>query len=149
MTEGAGAPPIDVAATRGWAAEHKAAWEIEPFFETHGGARVQVGFELDLYARVPAGKAYCEPDLEALWDRLRAIAESLLPSLGDDARIEVDAFEAADRFRPETQFAAEVLLQARLVRAGDFFAAVGGEARGEVRSIEQRLAELGLRARSW
>ncbi len=141
--------PIGVAATRTWAEENKAAWDVEPLFEMQKGGRVQVGFELDLYARVPPGKAYAEPVLEGLWDRLREIAESLLAQLGPDARIEVDPFEAADRLRPETQFAPEVLLQARSFHASHYFAPVDEGERAQMRPIEERLRELGLRARSW
>ncbi len=139
---------IDVDATRGWARERKAAWEVEPLFEMHGKDRVQVGYELDLYARLPAGLSD-EDDGSRLWDRLREIAESLLPLLGENARMDLEPFEAADRLRSETGFAPEVLLQARLIHASDYFAPAGEPDRDRLQALEQRLAELGLRARSW
>ena len=45
--------PIDDAATRVWARENRAAWELAPLVEMHEGRAVQVGFRLHLYARVP------------------------------------------------------------------------------------------------
>lgn len=141
--------PIDVDATRSWAKENKAAWEVEPLFETRGAQRVQVGYELDLYARLPAGLPTAERAFGALWDRLREIAESLLPLVGPRARMELDPYDAAGRLRPETGFAPEVLLQARLFHAADGFAPADDQDRDRMRALEQRLTELGLRSRSW
>ncbi|HXY39691.1 MAG TPA: hypothetical protein VEQ10_08480, partial [Vicinamibacteria bacterium] len=113
------------AETQQWARANKACWELRPLVEMHEGQRVQVGFELDLYAQVGASlSASAEDRLEALWQRLRDIAESLPALLAPGARIEVEPFEAADRLRPETAFAPEVMLQARLIHASDYFAPV-------------------------
>ncbi len=141
---------LEEAAVRSWAREHKAAWEMTPLVEMHKGERMQVGFELALYARVPPGvEPSDEAALEQLWDRLREVAESLLPLVGERGRIEIDPFEAAERRRPETDLAPEVLLQARLFHASDYFAPVADDDRQRIRPIEERLAALGLRARSW
>jgi hypothetical protein len=143
---------IDPAETRVWAAENKAAWELMPLIEMHRGERVQVGYELDLYARVPTEVAAGEDGeraMEAIWDRLREIAESLVPAGSTVTRIDVDPFEAADRLRPETQFAPEILLKARLFHASDYFAPVREDDRQRLKPLEDRLHELGLRARSW
>ncbi len=141
---------LEMTAVQGWAREHKAAWEVTPLVEMHKGERIQVGFELELYARVPAGvEPTDEVALEELWDRLREIAESLLPLAGERGRIEIDPFEAAVRRRPEAELAPEVLLQARLFHAADYFTAVAEADRQRIRPIEERLSALGLRARSW
>jgi hypothetical protein len=139
---------VDAAGMQAWASENRAAWEIAPLYEMHKGERLQVGFELELYARIPGGTP---PDdrLEAIWERLREVAESLLPLAGEKARIEVDPFEATGRLRPETNFAPEVLLQARLFHASDYFAPVQEADRGQIKPIETRLCELGLRRRCW
>ena len=116
------------------------------------GAQVQVGFELSLFARVPTdlppgpGR---EAAVEALWDRMREVAESLLPLAGADARIEVDPFEAATRLRPETQFADELLLSARLFHGSDLLAPIEPGDRERLKPLEDRLHELGLKGRSW
>ena len=111
-----------------------------------------MGFELSLYARVPTDVppgSEGEAAFEALWDRLRGIAESLVPLAGKDARIEVDPFEAAARLRPETQFAPEVLLSARLFHGSDLLAPVRPRRPGAPEAARGPSPELGLKARSW
>jgi len=143
---------IDPAECRTWAQQAKAAWEVTPLIEMEKGAQVQVGFELSLYARVPVDLPP-GPDrdaaAEAIWDRMREIAESLVPLAGTDARVEVDPFEAASRLRPETQFAAEILLSARLFHGSNLLAPVQPGDRERLKPIEDRLHELGLKPRSW
>jgi len=137
------------AETQQWARENKASWDLRPLVEVHEGQRVQVGFELELYARLPDLSSEEEQPMEALWQRLREIAESLPPLVAKGARIEVDAFEAADRLRPETGFAPEVMLQARLFHASDYFTPVGESDRRQMKPLEDRLSALGLRQKSW
>ncbi len=143
---------IDPAECRTWAQQAKAAWEVSPLIEMERGAQVQVGFELELYARVPTEiplSGERRDAIEALWDRLRAIAESLLPLAGADARLEVDPFDAAARLRPETQFAPEVLLSARLFHGPNLLAPIQPGDRERLKPVEERLHELGLKARNW
>jgi hypothetical protein len=143
---------IDPAECRTWAQQARAAWEVSPLVEMDRGAQVQVGFKLELYARVPTEvppSGERQDEVEALWDRLRDIAESLLPLAGADARLEVDPFEAAARLRPETQFTPEVLLSARLFHGSDLLAPIKPGDRERLKPIEERLHELGLKARSW
>ena len=143
---------IDPAECRPWAQEARAAWEVTPLVEMERGAQVQVGFELSLYARVPTDVppgSDGEAAFEARWDRLREIAESLVPLAGKDARIEVDPFEVAARLRPETQFAPEVLLSARLFHGSDLLAPMKPGERERLRPLEDRLHELGLKPCSW
>jgi hypothetical protein len=111
-----------------------------------------VGFELELYARVPTEappSAEGQDAVEAIWDRLREIAESLLPLAGADGRIEVDPYEAAARLRPETQFTPEVLLSARLFHGADLLVPMEEGDRERLKPLEDRLHELGLKTRSW
>jgi hypothetical protein len=142
---------VDVETTRGWAKEKKACWEIVPLVEKHHDELVQVGFDLSLFARIPDLPAGDErfAEVHAIWDRLRDIAVSLTPLLAGDGRIEVDPFEEAGRLRPETQFAPEVMLQARLFHASDYFTPASAADRERLRPIEARLGELGLRAKAW
>jgi hypothetical protein len=143
---------IDAAETRIWAESKKAAWELAPLVEMHHGEQVQVGYELDLYARAPAELPDGEDKemaMEAAWDRLREIAESLVPEDSRVTRIDVEPFEAAACLRPETQFAPEVLLKARLFHASDYFAPVSQADREGLKPLEDRLHDLGLRSRTW
>jgi len=143
---------IDPAECRTWAQQAKAAWEVTPLIEMERGTQVQVGFELNLFARVPTDvppDADREASVESLWDRMREIAESLLPLAGTDARLEVDPFEAAARLRPETQFAPEILLSARLFHGSNLLDPVKPGDRERLKPLEDRLHELGLKHGSW
>jgi hypothetical protein len=143
---------IDPAECRTWAQRVKAAWELTPLLEQRKDERIQVGFELALFARMPAGVPpgpERQAAVERLWDRLREIAESLLPLAGADGRIEVDPFEAAARLRPETQFAPEILLSARVFHGADLLVPVQEGDRERLKPLEDRLQELGLKARTW
>ena len=143
---------VETAECRAWARDVKAAWEITPLVEHQKGAAIQVGFELSLYARIrteiPPGPER-QAAAEGLWERLREIAESLVPLAGADGRVELDPFEAAERLRPETQFAPEMLLTARLFHGSDFLVAVKDGDRERLKPLEDRLHELGLKPRSW
>ena len=144
--------PIDPADCRAWAQQARAAWEVTPLVEMERGSPIQVGFELSLYARVPDDLPP-GPDREAategIWDRMCEIAESLAPLAGKDARVDVDPFEAADRLRPETQFAPEILLTARLFHGSDLLQPIEPGERERLKPLEDRLHELGLKPRSW
>jgi len=143
---------IDPAESRTWAQQAKAAWELRPLIDQQKGQRIQVGFELDLYARFPIdvpSSTERQAVVERLWDRLREIAESLLPLTGGDGRIEVDPYEAAARLRPETQFAPEMLLTARLFHGADLLRPVEPGERERLKPLEERLLDLGLKPRSW
>lgn len=143
---------IDATECRTWAQQSKAAWEITPLVQMERGRQVQVGFELSLFARVPTDLppgADRQAADEALWDRMREIAESLVVLAGTDARLEVDPYEAATRLRPETQFAPETLLSARLFHGSDLLAPMEAGEREHLKPLEDRLHELGLKPRSW
>jgi hypothetical protein len=144
--------PIDPAQTRTWAEKNKAAWELVPLIEMHRGERIQVGYELDLYARIPAEIApggERQDAVLAIWDRLRQIAEALAPEEPAHDRLEVEPFDAAGRLRPETGFAPEVLLKARIFHASDYFKPASADERHQLRPLEERLHELGLRPKGW
>ena len=143
---------IDAAECRTWAQQSKAAWEVTPLIEMEKGSAVQVGFELSLFARVPTDQPpgpEREAAVEGLWDRMREIAESLAPLAGADARVEVDPFDEATRLRPETQFAPEILLSARLFHGSNLLAPVEPGDRELLKPLEDRLHELGLKPRRW
>ena len=61
----------------------------------------------------------------------------------------MDPYEAAARLRPETQFAPEMLLTARLFHGSDLLRPVEPGDRERLKPLEERLAELGLKPRSW
>ena len=76
---------IDDGRVPGLGREAKAAWEITPLVELRAGRPDPGGLRADLYARIPTeGPPGPERQaaIEGLWDRLREIAESLLPLAG-------------------------------------------------------------------
>jgi hypothetical protein len=145
-----GSPDPDEA--REWARENRAAWELSPFVQMHQGQPVQVGYTLTLYARVPTEIPPSRERREAVlatWDRLRGIADALVAQEPEGTDIEVDAYDAEERFRRENGFRSEVTLYARIVHEKDYFAPVEAGDRERLRPLEERLRALGLRRDHW
>jgi hypothetical protein len=143
---------IDPAATRTWAEENRAAWDLARLVEMHEGKPVHVGYTLTLYARVPTETPPSPQRREAViatWDRLREIADSLVAQEPAGTEILVGPYDAEERFRRENGFRPEVSLEARIVHAKDYFQPVQDEARDRLRPLEERLRELGLRPGHW
>ena len=66
---------------RRWIRDHKVCWEIGPLVEMAHGQKVQVGYELRLFARHTPGTA-ADPgcrECADLFAKERAIAMSVLP----------------------------------------------------------------------
>ena len=77
---------------------------------------------------------------------------SFLPILEAFTRgtdIEVDAYDAEERFRRENGFRPEVTLYARIVREKDFFEPVEAGDRDKLKPIADQLRELGLKSGHW
>jgi hypothetical protein len=117
----------------------------------HQGEPVQVGYALRLYARVPT-EIPPSPErraaIIATWDRLREIADALVAE-EPGTRIEVDPYDAEERFRRENNFRPEVSVRARIVHEEDYFQPVDEDDRRRLRPLEDRLRELGLRPGHW
>jgi hypothetical protein len=143
---------IDAVETRAWAEKNRAAWEILPLVEMACGERRQLGYELNLYARIPTEippSAERRQKVAETWDRLREIAESLSGLGRGGEQIEVEPFDAGGRLRPENRFEPEVLLKARVVHPADYLAPVGADEREHLQPLEERLRDLGLRPGHW
>src|SRR5262245_20637173 len=90
----------------GWAREHQASYQVGPLLEMRGKEKVQVGFTIDLSARLPVERAPgAERREEAarIWERLKTIVESLAPPEGAKARLEIEPREIVAYFRPENE----------------------------------------------
>jgi hypothetical protein len=142
--------PAEPAEIRAWVEERRVSWDITRLVEMHEGASVQVGFTLNLYARVPTE---IPPSSErrsaaiAIWDRLRSIVDSLAQQQPEGTDIEIGPYDAEELFRRETGFKAEVSLEARIVHEKGHFQPL--DDRDRLRPIEERLRELGLRPGHW
>ncbi len=137
----------DVAA---WARDHDACFELGPLVEMVRGRRVQVGFTLGLYARLPL-KTGPGPEREAaaraIWERLREIAQSLVPREGSRARMEIDGSRPAASFAPEGRMQPEIGIEARVFHGDDYFAEATADEEERLRSVTRRLTEMGLKER--
>jgi hypothetical protein len=129
-----------------WARAHKACFEIQPLIEVHDGKKVQVGFELSLYAQMdmkaPPGEA--KQGHAETYRRLREMLESVVGPEHPVARLDIAPLRAAAKLRPETGFAPEIELSARVVRKHDTFEAVPAEARAGLGFLEDGLLALGI-----
>jgi len=143
---------LDPVETRRWAERNRAAWELSPLVEMHKEKPVQVGYTLSLYARVPSEippSAERREAVLATWDRLRGIADALVEQEPEGTDIEVEAYDAEERFRRENGFRPEVTLYARIVHEDDYFEPVAAGERKSLRPLEERLKEIGLRRDHW
>lgn len=135
-----------------WAREQQASFEIAPLIEMHGGQKLQVGYEVNLFVELPVGTPPGPERQQAvalLWQRLRDVAERLLPAEASKARLEIAPFRAAARLRPENEMEPEVMLTARLFHASDYFTAVDEAERVAVTVLEKRLTSMGLKQGHW
>ena len=140
---------MDVAA---WAKTHKACFETDPLIEMRGTEKIQVGFTLDLYARLPMDEAPGEQRRQAgiaIWERLRGILRSALGEESREARVDIDPMRAAAVLRRESEMQPEVGLRARVVHLEDVFKAVTADERQRLSAFEKKLVAMGLKARNW
>jgi hypothetical protein len=133
-----------------WARDHEVCFELGPLVEMVKGRRVQVGFTLGLYARLPL-KTGPGPEREAaaraIWERLREIAQSLAPRKGSRARVEVEGPRAAAFFDPGGRLLPEIAFNARVSHGDDYFAEATAGEEERLRSVTRRLTEMGLKER--
>ena len=139
-----------------WVTEHKVCWEIGPLVELdqHLGkdtARVQVGFELHLFARHSEG-VKADPgcrECMSLFERLRALAELTLPKEHRPTRYEIAPFDSSFHQRPESQWASEVQLTLRLIHERGYLEPVDDCEKRCADEIQQALRALGVQPKAW
>ena len=135
-----------------WARDHRACYDITPLVESRAGQRIQVGYALELYARLPLERAPGPERREAsekTWEELRTIALSLTPAEDRGVRVEIEPRRAAAFLRPTNDMEPEILLTARVFHAGDYFAPVTKEERDKLSGLEDKLTAMGLRRGHW
>jgi hypothetical protein len=148
MSPTAAEPVADV---RDWVRRYRVCWEILPLHEMTAGRKLQVGFELNVFARQdgPARPDQPSPDVEDLFSQLRQFAERTLPKGPRTARFDIQPFDSAEHLRAEAGFVPEVQVTVRIVHASGYFAPPDADERAAVKEIETRLASLGARRRAW
>lgn len=138
--------------TEAWARDHQACFELTPLVEMRGSKRIQVGFNVDLYAHFPVEKHEGEERAHAaleIWTRLRTILETAANGASGNARLEIDEMRSAAFMRQENKLQPEVNLRGRTFHAGDYLTPVTDDDRALLPTFEERLRALGLRMRNW
>lgn len=141
---------------RRWVGEHKVCWEIGPLVELdqHPGktpVRVQVGFELRLFARHSEG-VQADPacrECTSLFERLRALAVFTLPKEHRPTRYEIAPFDNSFHMRPESQWVPEVQLTLRLIHEHGYLEPVDDCEKRCAEEIQGRLRALGAQPKAW
>ena len=135
-----------------WARAHRACFQVGPLVEMRGTQKMQVGFTVDLYAAVPGDKPPGpERIAEAtrIWERLRAIVESLPRADGSTARVEIEPFRVAAYLRPENEMKPEIGLRAHVFHGDQYFKPVTDDERTRLSAVARKLEGAGLRADHW
>ena len=135
-----------------WSRVHKACWEVQPLVELHGGQKLQVGFEIQLFVQFPPEvkgpeeRRQAFPEIHA---RLAELCQLVFPSEAGEGRFEVERPEPLAKLRPETQFAAELQRVVRAFHKQEYFQGVAADARQRLQPLEERLKAFGLKPGSW
>lgn len=135
-----------------WVRAHEACFEVSPLVESVKERKLQVGFTISLYARLPLEKGPGEDRQAAateIWQGLREILQSLVPKEGSNARVEIEAPRTAALLRPENQMKPEIGLNARVFHAEEYFAEVTADERAGLSAVTKRLTDMGLRQGHW
>ena len=141
---------------REWVAQHKVCWELSPLVElvqrpTDSPARVQVGFELQLYGehvegiKPSPGCAQCV----TVYDRLRSIALFALPKEQRPSRYDLSPFDSSFHLRPESDWVPEVQLTIRIIHGSDYFNGIDDCEKRCADEIQGQLRALGAQPKAW
>lgn len=134
-----------------WIKERKVCWELTPYYVMNKDTRVQVGWELTMYAQHgPLGSddPGCD-ECEQLHVDLQHLAHSVLPKQEESATYEFVPFEPCFYLRPESRFKNEVALIVRIHHGQGFFDPVDESETKIATAIEKNLKALGAHVRAW
>ena len=141
---------------RQWVGEHKVCWEVSPLVEmerhpNQAPARVQVGFELQLYGEHAEGVTPSPgcPECQTLYEKLRAIALFTLPTEQRPSRYELSGFDSSFHLRPESNWVPEVQLTIRIIHGSDYFKGIDDCEKKCAEEIQGQLRALGAQPKVW
>jgi hypothetical protein len=137
---------------REWTRTHQVCYNVQPLEEMHGGELVQVGFEVELAARLPSATEGIESRrraTRAVLNTLAELAERVFPAEGDIARSELAPVRAVAQLRRDTGRQPEVRRTVRIYRKQDSFRSVAEGDRQRLGPFERRLQELGAKRGAW
>ena len=134
---------------RRWAREHRARYEVRPLVAMQGDQRVQIGFEFELAANLPApitpGESR-EPAIRHVMTTLGELARLVLPAEGEVARSELAPSQGVVQLAKETGFRPEVRRAVKIVHREDVWRAVEEGDRDRLAPFERRFKELGVKS---
>ena len=137
---------------REWTREHRARYEVRPLVAMQRDQQVQIGFEVELAASLPArttpGESR-EPAIRSVMTTLGDLARLVLPAEGEVARSELAPSRAILQLSTEpgeTSLRPEVRRAVKIVHREDVWRPVEEGDRELLAPFERRFKELGVRA---
>jgi len=134
---------------REWVRLHRARYEVRPLVVMQGDQRVQVGFEFELAASLPAPMTPGEsrdPAIRNVLTKLGDLAKLILPAEGEVARSELAPAQVLVQLCKETGFRPEVRRAVKIVHREDAWQSVEAGDRDRLVPFERRFKELGVTA---
>jgi hypothetical protein len=142
--------------SRQWVEQHRVSYEMAPLMEGVKGHGVQrTGYEINLYALLDPGNPNDEdpgrePQAEAVYDGLRRLMQhAIATGPVSPSHLEILPFDHSARLRPESKYQAEVQLTIQVTPKDSKQKLTDADAAASIARAEARLAELGLRRKSW
>lgn len=137
---------------REWTRTHHVSYQVQALQQSQGGQIVQVGFEIELAARLPNAPEEGESRrhaTRAVLVTLTELATRVFPAQGDIARFELAPFQPVAQLRTETGFEPEVRRVVKVYHKEDAARSVADGERQQLGPFEQRLQDLGVRRGAW
>lgn len=134
-----------------WVRQYKLTWEVSPQREmVDGGALQVVGYEVRLYGLVPAeGGSPDGEEVRLTYERLRAIAQAVLPAPGGHTRCEVERFDSSLHMRPDSEWRPEVEVTIHLSHRRSYATPPDAAEKRVADAIQEALRQLGAQPGRW
>ncbi len=134
---------------RAWVRDHRVCWEMAPLDEMSGLGRLQVGYELSLFARGVPGERLEAAAAADLYEKLSALALAAVPLDCATSRCDVEPFDASLHLRPETRWEPEVQATLRIAHGNGYLQAIDDCERRCAKEAAQNLRAIGACERIW
>ena len=134
-----------------WIQQHKVCWELVPYYAIGRAGKIQVGFELDLFAQFESGakpNPGCK-QCEEVFHNLAEIGRLALPTDFRPTRYDFQQFDASFHLRTETKLKPEIQLTILIIHREGFFNPVDECERKCATEIQQRLKNMGVQRKVW
>jgi hypothetical protein len=134
-----------------WIQKHKVCWDLLPYYAVDGGPRIQIGFELDLFAQhLPSVVANpgCK-ECENVYKNLAQIARKALPTEFRPTKYEIQQFDASFHIRRETNLKTEIQVTVLIIHREGLFDPVNECERKCADEIEKHLKNMGVQRKVW